>query len=449
MTSTMDDTQPPQSDPPSKAPAADLPPSVSPPPPGGGSGEPGGPGRGPGSGPPRLLRRSRTDRMGVGVCGGLGAYFGVDPVIFRVLIAVLAVFGGAGILLYLLMWLAIPEEGAPTSTLDRGIAEARRRKIPFGLVAAGTVLVIWVIGFSWWAPPSLWPAIIVTAVLLFVLSRRADRTEQTAVPGPPYSPAASVGTAPLDYPSTYESTVPLSGDPERPWAVPPIEPSPSGGSQLREWMEESRSRGRERRRRTFPIRISVCALAFAAVVTLALIDWLHGIPFATYFWTIGAIVLGGLIVGAATRRAPWHYVAWLAPVAVGLIAFGSSPASLHNGWGDRAWTPHTSSAVSGQYKIAFGRGTLDLSSIRSVDAARTVKVTMGAGQVRIVIPRSLAVVVHTDIHFGTVTVEGNELHSGYNFNRDVASPAVGQDSNRVITVDATLTNGQIKIDYVG
>lgn len=387
--------------------------------------------------------------MGVGVCSGLGSYFGVDPVIFRVLIAVLAVFGGAGILLYLLMWLAIPEEGTPTSALDRGIAEARRRKIPFGLVAAGTVLVIWVIGFSWWAPPSLWPAIIVTAILLFVLSRRADRTEQAAGSAPAYHPAAAAGTVPLDDPSTYESVVPLSGDPDRPWAVPTVEPSASGGSQLREWMEESRSRGRERRRRTFPIRISVSALSFAAVVTLAIIDWLHGIPFATYFWTIGAILLGGLIVGAATRRAPWLYTAWLAPLAVGLIAFGSSPASLHNGWGDRAWTPHTSTAVSAHYKVAFGRGTLDLSSIKSVDAARSVKVTMGAGQLRVVIARSLAVVVHTDIHFGTVTVDGNELHSGYNFDRDVTGPAVGQDTSKVLTVDATLTNGQIEIDYVG
>ncbi len=386
--------------------------------------------------------------MGVGVCSGLGSYFGVDPVIFRVLIAVLAVFGGAGILLYLLLWLAIPEEGTPTSALDRGIAEARRRKIPFGIVAAGTVVVLWVVGFSWWAPPSLWPTIIVAAIVIFVLSRRADRTEHHLPAAQPYPATTGSGSYPAENPATYESTVSLPADAQRGWGLPQTTPT-SSSTQLREWIEESRSRGRERRRRTFPIRVSICALSLAAAVALGVTDWLHGIPFAAYFWTFGAIVLGGLLVGTVTRRTPWLYAAWLAPLAVGLIAFGSSPASLHNGWGDRAWSPHTSSAVSGEHKLAFGRGTLDLSSINSVDASRTTKVTMGAGQLRIVVPRSLAVVVHTDVHFGTVTVEGTELHSGYNFDRDVTSPAASQNPAAVITVDATLTNGEIEIDYVG
>ena len=46
-----------------------------------------------------------------GVAGGLGEYFGVDPVIFRVLFAVLSFFGGVGLLMYGLAWLLIPEPG--------------------------------------------------------------------------------------------------------------------------------------------------------------------------------------------------------------------------------------------------------------------------------------------------------------------------------------------------
>ena len=46
--------------------------------------------------------------MVTGVAGGLGEYFRVDPVIFRVLFAVLSFFGGVGLLLYLLCWLLIP-----------------------------------------------------------------------------------------------------------------------------------------------------------------------------------------------------------------------------------------------------------------------------------------------------------------------------------------------------
>jgi len=58
----------------------------------------------------KTLRRSRDDRVIAGVCGGLGSYFKIDPVILRV-IWVLLIFGfGTGILAYLICWLVIPPE---------------------------------------------------------------------------------------------------------------------------------------------------------------------------------------------------------------------------------------------------------------------------------------------------------------------------------------------------
>ncbi|MBS1262639.1 MAG: hypothetical protein MAG453_01999 [Calditrichaeota bacterium] len=58
----------------------------------------------------KRLLRSRTDRVIAGVCGGLGAYFNIDPVIIRIL-WLLALFGyGAGLLAYLICWLVIPEQ---------------------------------------------------------------------------------------------------------------------------------------------------------------------------------------------------------------------------------------------------------------------------------------------------------------------------------------------------
>src|SRR3954452_19268936 len=59
---------------------------------------------------PRRLKRSSTDRVLGGVCGGLGAYLGVDPIIVRVVAVVLAFFGGAGILFYLAAWLLVPSD---------------------------------------------------------------------------------------------------------------------------------------------------------------------------------------------------------------------------------------------------------------------------------------------------------------------------------------------------
>ena len=60
--------------------------------------------------PARKLYRRRGDRMLAGVCGGLADYFRVDVTLIRVIFVVLAVMGGAGLVIYLAMWLLVPEE---------------------------------------------------------------------------------------------------------------------------------------------------------------------------------------------------------------------------------------------------------------------------------------------------------------------------------------------------
>ena len=69
----------------------------------------------PESPPPRRLLRSRSDRVIGGVCAGLGRYFNVDPIIFRIGAVVLAFVGGAGLLAYLAALLLIPSEDSPAA----------------------------------------------------------------------------------------------------------------------------------------------------------------------------------------------------------------------------------------------------------------------------------------------------------------------------------------------
>ncbi len=57
---------------------------------------------------PKKLYRSRNDKMIGGVCGGLGEFLGVDPTLVRLAFVILAIFGGSGILLYIIAWLIIP-----------------------------------------------------------------------------------------------------------------------------------------------------------------------------------------------------------------------------------------------------------------------------------------------------------------------------------------------------
>ena len=71
------------------------------------------------------LTRSDSDRMIGGVCGGLAKYFGIDSAIVR-LIFVLAVLSGVSPLVYVVLWIVLPEEQSPRSATPPAIAEHPR-----------------------------------------------------------------------------------------------------------------------------------------------------------------------------------------------------------------------------------------------------------------------------------------------------------------------------------
>jgi phage shock protein C len=63
------------------------------------------------------LRRSVADRWIAGVCGGLAQSTGLESWVWRLIFAVLLLFGGAGALIYLLMWFFVPSAPTPMSQL--------------------------------------------------------------------------------------------------------------------------------------------------------------------------------------------------------------------------------------------------------------------------------------------------------------------------------------------
>src|SRR5262249_50702459 len=86
----------------------------------------------------REPRRSRGDRMLGGVCGGLGAYFDVNPAFYRVGFVLLALLGGAGIVIYGACLLVIPNEGERESIASEALRNRRRRPaLLIGLVLVG------------------------------------------------------------------------------------------------------------------------------------------------------------------------------------------------------------------------------------------------------------------------------------------------------------------------
>jgi phage shock protein C len=66
----------------------------------------------------KKVYRSRTDRVIAGVAGGLGDYFEIDPVIFRIIFVILIFAGGFAILFYLILIFVIPLE--PERKIGKG-----------------------------------------------------------------------------------------------------------------------------------------------------------------------------------------------------------------------------------------------------------------------------------------------------------------------------------------
>ncbi len=111
---------------------------------------------------PRKLVRAREGRVLGGVCAGLGRYFNVDPILFRVGAVALALLGGAGALLYLAALILIPAEsegaGTPTAAGGRSI----------GLVVG--VIVLLLIGWPFLLGGGLIAAAVLVPVATLVIA---------------------------------------------------------------------------------------------------------------------------------------------------------------------------------------------------------------------------------------------------------------------------------------
>lgn len=130
---------------------------------------------------PRRLLRSSEDRVLGGVCGGLGAYFGVDTVIFRIGFALSIFFGGLGILAYILLAVFVPRDDDPEG--ERGVGARVRGSgfwraaglVVLGLVAVGLLFTLaggaaFAVALGWGVPVAA--VVIVVGVLLVLAAFR-------------------------------------------------------------------------------------------------------------------------------------------------------------------------------------------------------------------------------------------------------------------------------------
>ena len=90
------------------------------------------------------MRRSRSERVIAGVCGGIGRYLGVDPMLLRIAFIVLALANGLGVIAYVVAWVAIPEErpGQPLAAAPEARRETGRLVLGGSPVVLGLVLLV-------------------------------------------------------------------------------------------------------------------------------------------------------------------------------------------------------------------------------------------------------------------------------------------------------------------
>ncbi len=159
----------------------------------------------------KRLYRSRSNRIIYGVCGGLGEYFGIDPVIVRVIFGLLVLANGIGILAYIILAIVVPLESSKAATpgevvrenvediketsgeIGREIrstlagdegeakesAKARRNRlniIGIILVVVGILFLLGSFNLLWWFHwGNLWPLILVAIGAVLILSTRRKK----------------------------------------------------------------------------------------------------------------------------------------------------------------------------------------------------------------------------------------------------------------------------------
>jgi hypothetical protein len=270
----------------------------------------------------------------------------------------------------------------------------------------------------------------VVLILVVIFGRRGGTAPTTAAGAPQAPPSDVEPTVSLDK----TAPAPATGGGARPaWM-----------DESRRWIAESRAVRRERVRRAFPVKVATLLTLVAALLTLGVIDSAHGIAIPLYFWFALAILGAGLLVGMVLRRAPWSVGVLLIPTVIGLIAFAGSHASLHDGVGQRVWTP--TSTVSSSYRLAFGQATLDLRSLHAQSGPRAIRVEQAGGRLHIIAPKTMKLTVVANVHFGVVLLDGDspDQSGGAGVSR-LVEPLAGA-SGQPITIDVHLADGEVSID---
>lgn len=346
---------------------------------------------------PPLLRRP-DDRVVGGVCASVARTTGTDPVLWRVVLAVLSLFGGTGVLLYVAGWLLIPAEGEDASPAERLL---RGRVLSRSAVVV-LVLAVAVVAGSFVDDGAAVP-VLAAAVLGYVVVRGAsDRTAAppAAVPPPP-SGAAWLAPPPAD-PWSTPSTDPFGSPtwtPEAPYAPP--------GMAATSVLLPDLSRPvppRPVRSALGPLTLGAALLLVAGLLVLKAAG-VDGITVGRLVAGVLLVVGGGLLVGARWGRSRGLIVLATALCAV-LAVTTSARVPVDLSVGERTWVV----LGSEELRLGVGEAVVDLQALPTAPSSRPVEVSvrMGAGHLVVLLPDGLQVQLDAHLTAGEVVLPGED-----------------------------------------
>jgi phage shock protein PspC (stress-responsive transcriptional regulator) len=300
---------------------------------------------------PKRLLRSRSDRMLAGVAGGLGRYFDVDPVIFRIAFGVSVFFGGLGILAYIALAIFVPTgEGEA----ERAAPYERQRWLGVAVGVALVLLLIPAVGFGFWwggdwgwAPWGLLWLAIPAAVAFGAYAVLRDRRER----GVAFSVGGVVAAILL-------------------------------------------------------VIAILCGFCILAVAGLFVSATGHGLAIA-----IAVTAIGALLIAAAFRNGARWLIIPAAALATGVGVAGAADLDWRGGIGDREYRPASAAAIPADgYELGIGRLIVDL---RDLDWRRAqvidLDVDQGVGQMVIGVPSDVCVSTEAEATGGDLEVTGEQV----------------------------------------
>ncbi|WP_406716323.1 PspC domain-containing protein [Streptomyces althioticus] len=377
--------------------------------------------------PGRHFRRDRRHQMFGGVCSGLARQYDMDPVIFRITLAVLSATGGIGLIFYGFAWLFAPYDDED---------ENQVRRLLTGRVDGHTLAAVLfaLVGCGLFLSMLSNDGVLSFAVILSLLLAGAaywSRRRGTPSPDPIAAQAAAdappepqAPPAPAAYPSWWREPIVKDGtyvggtgylwgpedsrDLDIATAVGVGVRSGSGGAKD-VWRPPQARPPKPRGPRGIGGWVFLFALLAAGLGTG--LTW-ETQPLGTSLQTGLACALGvfglGIAVSAFLGRTGAGSIV-LAVLTAGLLAGSTAmPDDIGTDWTRTGWRPASAAQIRPMYDLGAGEGKLDLSTVR-VPAGDTVstQVEVGLGRIHVIVPRDATVRLRVEVGLGDIQVPGD------------------------------------------